>query len=149
MKQMSFIPIDLHGEETQIKLCYAFVQSANYLYQELSVLNPDPRQFDAEHLFPRDLYLYTYHSECNQDLLPIDELVEMAKQKQAPIRCIGSHRPDMDRSIQLIWMPAVGGAESQLIVQILSSNMSSSEKMDIIEGLQKMARHIGADSHVI
>ncbi len=148
MWQMSVIPLDVPGAHDQIKLCYAFTRSSNYHYQELSVLNPSPTQYDPAYIFPRDLHLYFYHRDQSSDLLPLGDLVDLVVTQHAPIHCVGSHRPDMDRTIQLIWMPPDGTAESQLIAQFVV-DIPANEKISIIEGLQKMARHIGADSHVI
>ena len=135
MKQMSFIPLDIPDAREQIRLCYNFARSAHFYHQELSVLNPIPSQFDPDYIFPRDMFLFSYHKD-DQSLIPFEELVKMVEKNNAPMQCIGAHRPDLDRTMQLIWMPAEGGSESQLIVQILS-NMSSGEKMDIIERLLK------------
>lgn len=134
MKQMSFIPLDVVGTREQIVLCHAFVRSSRYYHQELSVINPAPTQYDPAYIFPRDMYLYTYNSERDHDLLSIDGLVAIAEKKRAPIQCIGSHRLDVDRSMQLIWMPAEGGQDSQLVLQFIA-DVPAMEKQKIIEGL--------------
>ena len=143
MKQMSVIPLDVPGAHEQIKLCYAFPRSSHYYYQELSVLNPAPTQYDPAYIFPRDMFLYFYHRDQSSDLLPLDDLVDLVVTQHAPIHCVGSHRLDMDRTIQLIWMPPDGTAESQLIVQFIA-DIPANEKISIIEELQAMAKHEGA-----
>lgn len=148
MKQMTLMPLDIPSAREQIVLCHAFVRSSQYYHQELTVLNPAPTQYDPAYIFPRDMYLYYFHHDQDADLLSHNELVAIVMTHKAPIHCVGSHRPDTDRTLQLIWVPEERGQKSQLIVQFIS-DIPSAEKMDIIEGLQKMARHIGTDSHVI
>ncbi len=143
MWQMSVIPLDVPGARDQINLCYAFVESTCYYHQEISILNPAPTQYDPAYIFPRDMYLYYFHRDQSVDPLPLNELVDMVMKQHAPIHCVGSHRPDMDRTIQLIWMPPDGTAESQLIVQFIA-DIPSNEKISIIEELQAMAKHEGA-----
>ena len=106
---------ELAEEENRVKMCYAFLRSENLFHQELSMFNPNPKQFKSNHIFPTDLYAYVYHptdlyayvyhNDHGQELLPLSEVVKMFAEKQAPIICIGSHQKDVDRTVQMIAMP--------------------------------------------
>ena len=96
---------ELAEEENRVKMCYAFLRSENLFHQELSMLNPNPKQFRSDHVFPTDLYAYVYHNDHGQELLPLSDVEKMFAQKQAPIICIGSHQKDVDRTVQMIAMP--------------------------------------------
>ena len=96
---------ELAEEENRVKMCYAFLHSENLFHQELSMLNPNPKQFRSNHIFPTDLYAYVYHNDHGQEVLPLSEAVKMFAEKQAPIICIGSHQKDVDRTVQMIAMP--------------------------------------------
>ena len=89
---------ELAEEENRVKMCYAFLHSENLFHQELSMLNPNPKQFRSNHIFPTDLYAYVYHNDHGQEVLPLSEAVKMFAEKQAPIIYV-------DRTVQMIAMP--------------------------------------------
>ena len=144
MKKRSVIPLDVPGAHEQIKLCYAFVQSNHYYHQELSVINPFPTQFDPAHVFPRDLVLLFYHRDYDYNFIPLNDLISQAEKKKAPIRCIGSHRADTDRTIQLTWLPADASTDSQLIMEFIADT-STKEKQRIINDLLRTYRETNMD----
>lgn len=109
---------DLAEPKNRVKMCYAFLQSERFFYQELSILNPNPTQFKPGYVFPADLYLYILQNDGEKELLPLDELLEIAEAAEVPIVCIGSHREEEDRTIQLISLPQ-SMATSDLLPQEL------------------------------
>ena len=77
MKQMSFIPLDIPGTNEQLKLCHEFAGSSEFYHQELSVLNPTPMHYDPAYIFPRDLFLFSYHKDYDQILIPLEDLMKL------------------------------------------------------------------------
>ena len=145
MKQMSIIPLDVSGAHEQIKLCYGFIQSNHYYHQELSVLNPFPTQYDPAYIFPRDMFLLTHHRDYDRGLIPLSDLISMGEHNKAPIHCIGSHRSGTERTIQLIWVPADGPTDSQLLLQFIV-DMPAKEKYRIVDDLLQISREANMDS---
>lgn len=145
MDQLSFIPLDILSSHRQIKLCYEFVKSSDFYHQEISVFNPYPSQFDPQYIFPLDMFLLTFHKDYDQTPPSLDDLTKMVEINHAPIQCIGSHRSDVDRSIQLLWMPAEGGRDPQLILQFIS-DVTAMEKQRIVDDLLQMCSETNTDS---
>ena len=145
MNQITIMPIDLPSVRGQIRLCYDFVRSHNYYHQELAVMNPYPTQFDPQYIFPLDMYLLTFHKDHDQTPPSLDALTKMVEKNHAPIQCIGSHRSDVDRSIQLLWMPAEGGRDPQLILQFIAE-VPAMEKQRIVDDLLQMCKETNTDS---
>ena len=143
MKQLSAIPLDVSGAHKQIKLCYDFANSDHYYHQELSVFNPSPKRFDPAYVFPRDMLLLTHHKDYDQALMPLSDLISMGVSKKAPIHCVGSHKSDLDRTIQLIWIPA-NSHDSQLILQFIA-DVPAKEKQKIVDDLLQTCRDANVD----
>jgi len=136
---VSFQPEIIHifGEQIDpAKMCYAFLKSKKFYHQEIGVMNPNPVVFDPAYVFPRDMYLFA----CNVDnsMLPTFQAVREAMQngEDAPTVCIGSHRQETDRTIQLSFMPDVG-----CWIQALTK-MSRKEIRQIIDDLSKEYKEI-------
>ena len=132
---------ELQHVENRVKMCYSFVQSPLFYHQEITVINPQPFLLIPNMVAPADLYLYHYVAGAGEALRPEEEIRALARSAAAPIICIGSHTPDLDRSIQLLSLPPneiVPGLEASdlLIVHILNS-MSEMEELDVLDNLRK------------
>lgn len=130
---------ELAEPENRVKMCYAFMRASNLFHQELAILNPKPIQFAPGYVFPKDFYLYTHHSEGEEDLLPLEKLQAIAAEA-GPIYCIGSHLKEEDRTLQLISLPQ-SMATKDLLPKELSFvrflvPMSSDEKERVITMLE-------------
>ena len=132
---------ELQKAESRVRMCYAFAQSPYFYHQEITILNPQPSQFVLNMVAPADLYLYHYIAGAGEALRSEEEIRAIVCNTAAPIICIGSHTPDLDRSFQLLSLPPdeiVPGLEAAdlLIVQILNS-MSEEDEIEVVEHLRK------------
>lgn len=75
-------------KKDSLKYAYAFMSCKNLYIKECSFLNPDPKQMDSEHIYPRDTFLAAY-SENN--LPPWVEFRSSLIHLSSPsFNCIGS-----------------------------------------------------------
>ena len=135
---------EMQDEKQRIKLCYGFAKSTKFWHQELAVVNPYANCFDGKHVFPSDIYAYTYESWAGKEIKALGELEQMVSSLKTDIYCIGSHDPRVDRTIRLI---SLSQDQSEMfksdlmIVQFLVS-LSQKEKQRIIETLKEEYRSL-------
>ncbi len=55
---------DAKGKKDSLKYAYAFMLCKSLYIKECSFFNPNPKQIDSEHIYPRDAFSATY-SENN------------------------------------------------------------------------------------
>lgn len=89
------------------------------------------------------MLLLTHHKDYDQALMPLSDLISMGVSKKAPIHCVGSHKSDLDRTIQLIWIPA-NSHDSQLILQFIA-DVPAKEKQKIVDDLLQTCRDANVD----
>lgn len=127
--------------KNRVKMCYAFMVAKQLFHQELAILNPEPSQFMPGNVFPRDLYRYTHHNDSGESMLSLKELQKIAAETNAPITCIGSHREEEDRTIQLIVLPqamAIPDLEPmELVVVRFLIPVTAAEKQKVMEELKR------------
>ena len=132
---------ELSKPENRVKMCYAFMRSNNLFHQELAIFNPNPTQFLPNHVFPADLYIFSYHNESGDTLLPLEKLQKIAADAATPVNCIGSHIEGKDRTLQLIALPqSMATAKlkpKDLIFVRFLTQVSELEKEAIMEDLEK------------
>ena len=142
---------ELAEPKNRVKMCYAFLQSEQFFYQELSILNPNPTQFKPGYIFPTDLYLYTYPNDREEELLPLEKLLELTEVAEVPIVCIGSHREEEDRTIQLISLPQSMATDDlrpqELILVRFLVPVSEEEKKSIMDDLKE--NYYECDANVV
>ena len=115
---------EMAEESNRVKMCYAFLASPHFFHQEITIINPNPRHFDNRYILPRDIYLLAYHVESGEKMPQLQDVIDMAHKAQTACICIGSHKPDIDRTIQLFCLPKSMDPENTipdrmlLIVQI-------------------------------
>lgn len=118
----------------QLKLCYAFFVSSKYYHQELAVCNPNPTRYDTRHVFPADMFLLALTKDCNDTIASFDGLIHVVENNNAPVRCIGSHDPAIDRTFQLVFIPSSGENQSALFLQFIEP-LPASVKAKIVKQL--------------
>ena len=131
---------EMEDEKNRIKMCYCFIKSKRFSYQELAVVNPDAHRFDGVHVMPADLFAYTYESWAGKEIKALGELELMVSSLKTDIYCIGSHDPHADRTIQLICLSQdqseILKPADLMIVQFLVP-LSQEEKLNIINTLKE------------
>lgn len=138
---MHYIDIpDMEEERNRVKMCYAFLKSSRFYHQEICIFNPKPKHYDPRYVFPRDCFLISYSAESNDTPPSLEKVADTLHEAKTLCSCIGSHRPDMDRTVQLLCFPeALDGdkmirGRKLLIIQYLQE-MSDNEKDAIIDKL--------------
>ena len=118
---------EMEDEKNRIKMCYCFIKSKRFSYQELAVVNPDAHRFDGVHVMPADLFAYTYESWAGKEIKALGELELI-------------HDPHADRTIQLICLSQdqseILKPADLMIVQFLVP-LSQEEKLNIINTLKE------------
>ena len=103
-----YIDLDEMGTyENRVRMCYAFLSSPSFYYQEIAIYNMHPKEFDPEYIVPRDAYSFTHLREKGKRLPSLNTVLNAARREKAPITCIGSHKLAMDRTIMLAAMPGM------------------------------------------
>lgn len=130
----------LDDEINRVRMAYAFLTSPNFFHQEIAIINPNPQQYDREYLFPRDLYLLSYHVESNEEMPSLRDVVDVLHHAQTACICIGSHKPELDRTIQILCLSKSMNPEDAIPGRVLLTiqflvKISKSEKGEIINKL--------------
>ena len=130
---------EMKDEQNRIKMCYAFAKSPLFYYQDLCIFNPDAKQYRPDYIMPTDLILYEYQNDDGEEIIPLEDLQQMAQNAGTPIICVGSHDPEQDRTVQVIALPqsmATPPLEpSDLLLVHFLGPMSEEEKDEICQSL--------------
>ncbi len=132
---------ELRHVENRVKMCYAFAKSPHFYNQELVIMNPLPSHYVPGFVAPRDAMLYNYEAAVEEAILSLEEFQELACNASAPIVCIGAHKPELDRSVQLFALPqdeiAHGLEPADLLIVRFLIPMSQAEESQILKNLKK------------
>lgn len=137
---------EMEEERNRVKMCYAFATSKKFLYQELSVINPNAHIFDGVHIMPTDIYAYTYESWAGKKINSLEEIFHLVTALETDIVCIGSHDSRYDRTIQLISLAKSTKdiRKSDLMLLQFLIPLSIKEKQNIIKTLKDEYRDLSA-----
>ena len=131
---------ELRYVENRVKMCYAFAKSPRFYNQELAIMNPHPSHYVPGFVAPRDALLYNYEADAEEAILSLGEFQELACNAHAPIVCIGSHKPGLDRSVQLFALPqdeiAQGLEPADLLIVRFLNQMSKAEESKKLKNLK-------------
>lgn len=104
---------------TQIaQLVHVLLESNYFYHQELMIINAHPVDYAPQFAFPRDAFRLV----CNVDDsagIPSWDTVRNSMVENDNLICIGSHRPDIDRTFQLAYL---AGSTPSLILRQLDSS---------------------------
>lgn len=80
--------IEIKDKKDSLKYAYAFMMCKKLYIKECSFFNPNPKQIDSEHIYPRDAFSATY-TESN--LPPWEEFKSNPIHLSSPsFNCVGS-----------------------------------------------------------
>lgn len=108
MKQSAysyFTDDNLKTVEGRARLLFAFMICPAFYHQEISIYNPEPKNFTPAYLFPCDMFSFVHHVDHDGKLPSLKKFITIVKKADAPVSCIGSHDPHRDRTFQLICFP--------------------------------------------
>ena len=96
---------DMKKYENRVKLLYAFLSSPAFFHQDIAIINPNPKMYDNEHIFPLDMYRFTFCRDQGEDVPELEAVLSAVSDVQVPVMSIGSHKEQIDRTIVLGVLP--------------------------------------------
>ena len=131
---------DMKTYENRVKLLYAFLVSPEFYHQDFAVYNPCPKEYDQEHIFPRDIYSFAYSRDKGKAVPELKEILNAVSGTQVPVVSIGSHKKRIDRTIVLGVLPDImsddaGQRPEQALTIKFIGEVSAKERKEVINKL--------------
>ncbi len=126
---------ELSDQKEKARLCWAFLSAEGLWHQEIAVFNPECKEFDSVHVFPRDIFLFVFHVESGQSFPTFEEIYEIIRKKKAPVICTGSHKEIVDRTFQILLVPDDPTYDSVPLVVKCVDNQGKKDKAAIKNAL--------------